>query len=541
MGNVHIFLKATVLFLFSLLSAVSYAETYSCISGSMTLNTFSSGDIVIATDGCASLTLNCNSGTGSQRCRDIEVYAASQSVTINCNQYRSCYNSKFEIGIPSKFLADPVDPDANPIGHVESDFSDPVDTFNITCNGTQSCRNLELKTYQDVKDQTVNCEGSRSCIGSQISFFNSFTDQTGANGFINLLCGTSDRLQCDTADVTVETAGAPYSCTGATCAYIGCASVGCGSPASPPPAIEDPDGDGVSSAYDPDHGTTPAPINSAAENELLLKPKYYRFGSETIDPTNCEANSTPVNYSITNVGRTTKTLSGIPTLAGAYPSEFRIINNTCSNGLALVQDASCTFQAVYCPSGDGNKSAMITVNNDDPETPVLTSALFGFEAAGEEVKRRIPAVLRSVSTTPAITGGVFSIGTTYTIEFTLDGYSSNYQTFVGIFKCVPGSRCGKFYADNRVAQFGPLLPSSSSVGGGDVVYQSITSNSFDFSFSFNPADVGAGDYVLRVYHKSALDLTLSQRSISLLIPGGDVGLPAYEYDVGGRRLSFTVQ
>lgn len=528
-----------------MLPLTSYAATYSCISGSMTLDTFAAGDVVIATDGCASLTLNCNSATATERCRNIEVYAASQSVTINCDSYRSCYQSKFQIGIPSKFLTVPVDPNVNPIGHVKSDFTDPVDTFNLQCNGNQSCRNLELKTFEAIKEQTVNCEGNRACIGTNIAFFNSFTDQSGANGFIKLFCGTSDQLQCDTAAITIETAGAPYTCTGATCEYIGCAQVGCGSPAERPPEPADENGDGVSNTYDPTYvdPDPEAPTQSEAERELLLSPKYYKFGSEAIDPANCETASTPVSYTVTNVGTATKTLSSVPTLAGAQPTEFRVINNTCTNGLALAQNASCTFQAVYCPTGDGNKSAIITIDNDDAETPKLTSALFSFETSTDTAKRRIPAVLRSVSVTPAITNGVFSSGTTYTFNFTLDGYSSNYQTFVGIFQCDPDVtiRCGKFYGDNRKAQFGPLLPASSSVGGGDVSYDGMSSSLFNFSFTFDPSVLGAGNYVLRFYHKNATDLTLNQRSISLLIPGGDVGLPAYQYDAGGRRLSFTVQ
>lgn len=573
MSQIRVFLSLVLLLGVVFLPFSAQAATYTCTSGTSVFGGVASGDTVIATDSCTAVTVNC---TSNNQCTNMLVYAASTDITINCTRRDTCNGANLSIGIP----------DTVPSGYTESDFDGVVNSFTLNCgsneayNRRESCQNMTLKVFEDVQNQDLNCIGYRSCIGLDATLYNSFTGPSGTGGAIDLFCGTNDVLQCDTADFIIESAGAPYACTGVTCNYIGCTTPGCTTPTDPPPENNDPDGDGVSNHYDGDddgdglpdeidndpnasdpdpdgdnidntteltNGTDPFNVqDSNVETELRLSPRYYRYGSEEINAANCTASSTPKTYTITNKGATDKTLNSIPTLSGAYAGEFEVFNNTCSSGLVLAANASCTFDAVFCPTSDGNKSALITINTDDAETPVLTAALFSFESNLDVAERRVPAVLRTITVAPkaggaAITDGVLSSGVEYTFTMTLDGYSNNYQVFSAIFACPVDdtTRCGKYYSENRVGQFGPLSATVSNLEGGGVSYGGVNSNLFTFSFDFTPTTTG--NYVLRFYRKNATDLSLGKRSISLIVPGGGVGLPSYATDVGGRRLSFTVQ
>lgn len=559
MSQIRIFLSLILLLGVILLPLSAQAATLTCTTGSETF-TPAAGDTVIATDSCAALTLNC---TANNQCQGITVYAASTSVDINCTSLRSCYNSDISIGIP----------DTLPATYTVNDFDGEVTNFNLNCSGEQACGcydrtrpwwqggglinpacdgspEMTLKTFEAIKYQDINCTGAYSCVGFVAEFYNVFTETDGSNGSIQLDCGATDQRQCDTADIIIESAGAPYSCTGATCPFIGCAEPGCTTPPEEPPANNDPDGDGTSNYYDDDddgdgipddQDNNPNQADSAPEQELLLSPKYHRFGSETISAPNCAATSTPVTYTVLNVGDDSKTLNGVPTLVGASTGEFSIINNTCTSGIGLAKDASCTFDVIYCPTSNGNKSAMVTIANNDVETPILTAALYSFESTADEAKRRIPAVLNQISISPAVTDGMLSVGTSYTFTVTLDGYDSTYLLYAALFACATDDtgRCGKYFSENLTAVEGPLSPSATALGSGGYSYEGLSSNLFTFSFSFTPS--AAGDYVVRFYHKNTRDVSLAKRSISLLVPGGDVGLPAYQYDSGGRRLQFTAQ
>lgn len=85
--------------------------------------------------------------------------------------------------------------------------------------------------------------------------------------------------------------------------------------------------------------------------------------------------SSPHIYTITNTGLGQLQLGTIA-LSGSNAADFKISNDQCS-GKTLNSNAICTFQAVFRPTVQGNKSASITIPSDDQNAGVLSVPLTG--------------------------------------------------------------------------------------------------------------------------------------------------------------------
>ena len=85
---------------FFFLSNSVLAADFICSTGNSTF-TPASGDRVIATDSCQSVTINCSN---NNQCETISVFAAAQEVEINCTGFESCKGSEFNIGLGTDSL-----------------------------------------------------------------------------------------------------------------------------------------------------------------------------------------------------------------------------------------------------------------------------------------------------------------------------------------------------------------------------------------------------------------------------------------------------
>ena len=61
---------------------------------------------------------------------------------------------------------------------------------------------------------------------------------------------------------------------------------------------------------------------------------------------------------------------------GSNAAEFSIQNDTCSNQ-SLTSSETCTFDAVFSPTKEGEKSATIEITSNDPDTPILSIPING--------------------------------------------------------------------------------------------------------------------------------------------------------------------
>lgn len=63
-------------------------------------------------------------------------------------------------------------------------------------------------------------------------------------------------------------------------------------------------------------------------------------------------------------------------LTGTDASEFNIQNDNCS-GQTLIPSTACTVDTVFSPASQGAKSANLSIQSNDPDTPILNVALMG--------------------------------------------------------------------------------------------------------------------------------------------------------------------
>ncbi len=247
-------------------------------------------------------------------------------------------------------------------------------------------------------------------------------------------------------------------------------------------------------------------------------------------PTHLTMQSSAATFTATNRGSVDVTL-GTPALEGPYSSEFVITTETCS-GTTLTQGASCTADVVFKPATRGTKTAMLAIPAGDGN--VLRAFLSNEEDTASEVSRRLPPVLESLNVPAAVT-----LGTPFTISWSLLGYHEDYVSKVVLFDCsgISDGSCGDSYASN-VAE-SAYLDDPAPVSG-EWSYNGAESHkhSFSQSFTLTAEQVPTPDsLVVRFYRKSKEDTDLGNPGLSLLIPGN---LGASYYDSAGRRLAIPV-
>ena len=307
-------------------------------------------------------------------------------------------------------------------------------------------------------------------------------------------------------------------------------------------AGNDADGDGISNLNEYLNGTDPTLVQvSQKESELMLSPRYYRYGVETANAADCEISSTPVTYTIENKASDSRQLQNV-LLNGTSATQFGLISSTdhCS-GQSLAAGSSCTFQVVFCPTSTGNKAAMISITTDDIETPILTSALFDYESNKAEALRRLPPVVSMLTITntngEAVLDGNLIEGEKYDFEWQISGYHDSFYSLIAFFNCqgVSAGDCGASSSSN-IENSGFLT--NPAIGSDIWNYNGITAKTFTYSYQLEvPSVTENTELVVRFYRKSDLDVRASNDALSLMIPGK---LDANYYDSSGRRISFTI-
>jgi hypothetical protein len=63
-------------------------------------------------------------------------------------------------------------------------------------------------------------------------------------------------------------------------------------------------------------------------------------------------------------------------LTGVDSSDFSIVRSLCVGG-TLVPSGSCVVTVAYSPTSEGEKSATLSINSDDPDTPVFDVLVYG--------------------------------------------------------------------------------------------------------------------------------------------------------------------
>ena len=305
---------------------------------------------------------------------------------------------------------------------------------------------------------------------------------------------------------------------------------------------DDADGDGISNLNEYLNGTNPTLVQvSQKESELMLSPRYYRYGVETANAADCEISSTPVTYTIKNKAANSRQLKNV-LFNGVSATQFGLISSTdhCS-GQSLAAGSSCTFQVVFCPTSTGNKAAMISITTDDIETPILTSALFDYESNKAEALRRLPPVVSMLTITntngEAVLDGNLIEGEKYDFEWQISGYHDSFYSLIAFFNCqgVSAGDCGASSSSN-IENSGFLT--NPAIGSDIWNYNGITAKTFTYSYQLEvPIVTENTELVVRFYRKSDLDVRASNDALSLMIPGK---LDANYYDSSGRRISFTI-
>jgi len=255
-----------------------------------------------------------------------------------------------------------------------------------------------------------------------------------------------------------------------------------------------------------------------------------------IDPGTTSAART---FTITNKANATRNITTV-TLGSTDSDEFSISANGCESQ-ALATNASCSVAVVFNPQNLGAKVATLLVNMDDPNIATLTGVMTNYEDRASEAQRRIPAVLSTVkvylaSDTSKTAVTQLNAGQSYTVEWKLEGYGSDYRSYAAIFDCATSdNNCGAS-ASNATSKSN-LLAANSTVNG-NWSYDDQQTKVFTYSYSFT-APASGRRLVLRFYQGAANDVvTVGYSPVSLLLPGN---LGIGYFDNVGRRLSLLVQ
>lgn len=160
-------------------------------------------------------------------------------------------------------------------------------------------------------------------------------------------------------------------------------------------------------------GPTTAPSNLVSvllNVSLTISPIKLAFGNQALGTT---SPSFPVT--LTNAAPTFVAISSIQ-ITGADPGDFRIMNNTCGNGIAA--NSSCTINVAFAPQAVNSRTATLSVTDSAPGSP-QTVALQGVGTTAGLSPSRVSFRPQKVGTTSSpvvITLTNVSFATTLTIN-----------------------------------------------------------------------------------------------------------------------------
>ena len=317
-----------------------------------------------------------------------------------------------------------------------------------------------------------------------------------------------------------------------------------------PDAGDDNDGDTLTNLQEFNLGRDPTFTDFAEpETDLIISPKSYRYIFE-FDTATCDSVATPVTYTVHNNDTVSRDITGTITFDNVVNGtdwQIKSGTDTCSN-TTLSPDTSCTFQVVFCaPNANGNHAGEINVPTDSVTTPVLTSALFNYEADHNEAERRLPPVVSELEIRNVdlgnilVTDGQIASGDMHSYTWTITGYHPTYESAVAFFNCdgTTHPNCGSNFGTN-IFESGLMVPGSTAAG--TWTYNGIIANTYTYTvnhtLTYNAVETN--EYVLRFYRKSGQDVQTGNSSISGLIPGNIMPLRSDYYDTSGRRIIITV-
>jgi uncharacterized delta-60 repeat protein len=174
---------------------------------------------------------------------------------------------------------------------------------------------------------------------------------------------------------------------------------------------------------------TPGEVCTGLEPNISVSPTSYDFGLVRVD-----SHSLAQGFLISNNGNRDLQITSIGKSGGDL-GMFNVATGTCpSLTPTIISGGSCTITATFWPTSAGAKSATLTINSNDPDTPILNVPLSGTGVIG------LPAI-PTLSSPPdgSSTGGVATLtwndvfgALTYTLQISLN------PTFGAVIVNLPG-------------------------------------------------------------------------------------------------------
>jgi len=105
-------------------------------------------------------------------------------------------------------------------------------------------------------------------------------------------------------------------------------------------------------------------------SDISIDPTSVNFGSIYVGNT-----SAAQTFSVTNTGNTDLVI-GTLSITGTNASEFSIQNDNCSLQ-TIAPSGTCTLDVVFSPTSPGTKTANLSIQSNDPDTPIFDAPISG--------------------------------------------------------------------------------------------------------------------------------------------------------------------
>lgn len=268
--------------------------------------------------------------------------------------------------------------------------------------------------------------------------------------------------------------------------------------------------------------------DSAESNTIGVNPSIVVFKSISVT-----SGSTTATVEVKNKGSSNRFINGV-SLSGDHADQFQITMNNC-NGVSIAAGGGCSVVITFTPTARGYKQALLDVDSDSPDTPLLQVFLTNREDDNSQSSRRLPPVLYSLDIPEQML-----VGQTYELKWSILGYHEDYLSSVVMFNCngITDGSCGANYGDST------RIFSKVGVTNGKVVTNwrngDIYAKEFMFKATFTPQPENfteAMDIVVRFYRLNTDDKLAGGGGLSLIIPGN---LSNEYYDKQGRRIKKRI-
>jgi hypothetical protein len=108
---------------------------------------------------------------------------------------------------------------------------------------------------------------------------------------------------------------------------------------------------------------------TSPEQNITVSPDTMSFGEVSL------GSSSTASVTISNIGTANLKIEDYY-LTGADSSEFDIVSGTCI-GSNLVPTGACMVTVAFLPTSQGEKTATLSIESDDPDTPVFEVQIYG--------------------------------------------------------------------------------------------------------------------------------------------------------------------